>query len=370
MTNCYNTKLKTDEERIHVALITFSRNAYWMNNQKEFLYNQTKINATLNDYAGIYHREPYGKYNTTMDRNMIGALEFVDRQVLRWPYPNTVMIFLTDGIAEIEGKKQVHDDIVIAAYNLRNKGVKIYSIGVGSKVNDEDLIAISSDPPTKFYKNVADFDALNQTGKDIGGQICKPNWALLTWIQNSIPVALIAIPVAITVLLLVLKFCLNRRRRVYTNLGPLALRSSALVGTLIRVLARAPASQVIKPIEAAQPVAAKASKNNNSSGLVASSNTSLVSQKLLSEQSVSAPRNHDLAVLTQTRPLTPTPRRPAPPPPPPPTSVSTNNDIGGIPPPPPPPPPKPPVPSVTDSVSRTIPLTQSILDEWESEWAD
>ena len=183
--------LQIEEKRINVALTTFTDTAEWMSLEEKFLYDEAKINSALDNYQ-----------RRSSDTNMISALEFVKKSVLekgRENFDETILIFLTDGKAFSGGQDQNVNDIKKVARDLKNKGIKIYSVGVGNDLKEYELKAIASAPSDKFVRKVDDFDELQKLGKQIGEEICEPNWYLGI------------IPLAIALALIALKYYLNKK---------------------------------------------------------------------------------------------------------------------------------------------------------------
>jgi len=181
--------ISVDEGSVNVALCKFANDAGWMDMAKEkFLSDESQIDNVLDNY-----QRNIGETNT------IEALEFVGSEVLkkgRGSHDKTILIFLTDGAATLNGKPQKTSIIESEAAKLKTKGVKIYAVGVGKETVEEQIETIASAPSDKYVRSVDNFDQLEALAKSIGEEICEPNYWLVS--------ILIAIALAFVVLKLFL----------------------------------------------------------------------------------------------------------------------------------------------------------------------
>lgn len=77
-----------------------------------------------------------------------------------------IAIVLTDGVSanKDETKKE--------AENLKKKGIYIFSVGIGNKVDKEELRAIGSEPSDDFVYDVASFDMLKTIRETLAFKAC------------------------------------------------------------------------------------------------------------------------------------------------------------------------------------------------------
>ena len=82
-----------------------------------------------------------------------------------------MVIVLTDG--------KSNDDVTAPAQKLRDSGVIIFALGVGSGIDRNQLNTIATDPDAKHTFVVNNFDALNSIIKTVKERACQGVYVLL-----------------------------------------------------------------------------------------------------------------------------------------------------------------------------------------------
>ena len=78
---------------------------------------------------------------------------------------------ITDGAQTTNGKKGPYTPLDVASQPLKDKGIEVWSIGVGKGANMADLETIASDPGKVIL--VKSFKELNNIVKDIEKAACE-----------------------------------------------------------------------------------------------------------------------------------------------------------------------------------------------------
>lgn len=69
------------------------------------------------------------------------------------------------------------DDLELASKRLKAVGVRLYAVGVGTRIHHNQLLKLASHP--KFVFKVPDFNLLYDSVKRIKKRICKGKWVVL-----------------------------------------------------------------------------------------------------------------------------------------------------------------------------------------------
>lgn len=146
--------------KTHVAIVTFS----------EFADVQLKLTDSF-DKNEIYKKIEnldYPGYRTATD----DALRIVDKNVLSLnggarQGVAQVVIFLTDGKCTV-----CKEPIESAVAPLKERGVKIYTVGVTDKINKTELAIIASQPTNQHSFEVAEFNQLVSIIVDVYTKAC------------------------------------------------------------------------------------------------------------------------------------------------------------------------------------------------------
>ncbi|XP_028847335.1 cartilage matrix protein isoform X2 [Denticeps clupeoides] len=157
----------------------------WINQIVDKLdVSENRAHVGLVQYSSTVRSEfPLGRYNNKKDvKDAVRKMIYMERgtmtgQALRYlqdssftpgqgarPGVAKVAIIFTDGRSQ--------DYIGDAAKKAKEKGYKMYAIGVGSAVEDE-LKEIASEPVTDHYFYTADFKAMSQIAKKLQINVCE-----------------------------------------------------------------------------------------------------------------------------------------------------------------------------------------------------
>lgn len=213
LANDEKIKDQMDDENVQIGMATFSECPKWMDQAScdtetpalKYVHNSYSMNQILNDYV---------RMESITD--MIRALEFVNNQMLEYARPSSdkILLFMTDGNSQDSSNlPQSIKQIGNSADVLKNKGVKVFVIAVGSKTNQRELEAISSSKcessgedggrvcsqTEKYIIKVDDFDGLDHIIGDLAGQVCNHQY----WMA--------AVPIVVAILFVIVKVCLDKR---------------------------------------------------------------------------------------------------------------------------------------------------------------
>lgn len=156
------------DEMTHIALIEYSTTASVQLRFNELNGRDLNRWSVESKIDGIPHRRGF----TYIDR----ALSKADEEVFTYEagmrnYVKKVALVVTDG-EQTKGDKSVesvNEMLANAAKPLKDKGVKIISLGIGKKVNKENLEAISSGD---FVFRASSFNSLRRMVSDLRKGTC------------------------------------------------------------------------------------------------------------------------------------------------------------------------------------------------------
>ncbi|XP_067304321.1 collagen alpha-6(VI) chain isoform X2 [Pseudorasbora parva] len=141
------------EDKVHIGVVQFSNNPKEQFALNRF-YNKDKVEEAINDIGQLTGDTYTGK-----------ALSFIsdyfDASKGGRPDVPQFLVVITDG--------EAHDAVAIPAKAIRDKGVTIFSIGVGS-VNATQLWEISGTQDKVYVER--DFDALQSIEKNLQFKLC------------------------------------------------------------------------------------------------------------------------------------------------------------------------------------------------------
>ena len=144
-------------QRTRAGLVLYSRNA-----ALKFNFDDYSDVGSLQKAIGEI-KYPHGRTYTGKALRLTKQLLFIDipRQGAK-----RVVLVMTDGSAD--------DDITGPSKDLKNSGVTIYGLGIGSSVNENQLKQMASVPP-RDHVFKANFHSLNLVLKQIKKEMCQGN---------------------------------------------------------------------------------------------------------------------------------------------------------------------------------------------------
>jgi len=213
LANDEQIKDQMDRENVYIGMATFSECPKWMSQEdcsstqysQKYVHNSYSLNKILSDYT---------RMESITD--MIKALEFVDKQMMRHARESSdkILLFMADGNSQGKNNQpQSVATIAELADSLKNKGVEIFVIAVGDETNQRELEAISSSTckntgtdtgrvcknSEKYIIKVDNFDGLDGIIEDLAGQVCNHQY----WMAG--------IPILVLILFIIVKIALDRR---------------------------------------------------------------------------------------------------------------------------------------------------------------
>ena len=151
--------LKIGKNQVRVAAISFSTRAV-INFKLNKYYDQ---NSLIRAIMNIRYRK--GGTNTHLALRLLNTV-FKKELGDRLDAPN-IAIVITDGISN----KAV--STIKEAIKLQKEGVLMFSIGIGKRLRQSELIAMASKPTSEHTFTVNNFDALPSIKKKITTKTCE-----------------------------------------------------------------------------------------------------------------------------------------------------------------------------------------------------
>ncbi|KAK6188179.1 hypothetical protein SNE40_004415 [Patella caerulea] len=143
-----------------VGVVTFGTNHYLRFHLNTFLDKETVLERIMAiDMTG-------GQTNTAGALNYVTDHMFTNKRGSRTGVDHIVIV-LTDGESNDMDKTKK------AAYHAHQSGLQVFSIGVGSGVDVEELGDIASDPKSKFMFEITDFRALQRIKDELAIRTCE-----------------------------------------------------------------------------------------------------------------------------------------------------------------------------------------------------
>ncbi len=141
------------EDDVHIGVVQFSDNP-----QEQFplnrFYNHDDVNKAINSITQLTG-------NTYTGKALSFISKYFDKSNGGRPDVPQFLVVITDG--------EAHDAVAVPAKVIRDKGVTIFSIGVG-KINTTQLWEISGTQDKVYVER--DFDALQSIDKNLQFKLC------------------------------------------------------------------------------------------------------------------------------------------------------------------------------------------------------
>ncbi|XP_060081054.1 uncharacterized protein LOC132560404 [Ylistrum balloti] len=162
--------LKVDPNSVRISTVTYN----------DVVHNQFFLNQhnTQSDVINAISAVPY----TSGSAHTADALQYVSRQSFntlhggRTNVPH-IAILVTDG-------PSITPDITkFEAQNAKDKGIIMYSVGVGGGIDRDELTSVASDPKARYMMTAENYDSLNSISNLLASKICNelpPNPNLLS----------------------------------------------------------------------------------------------------------------------------------------------------------------------------------------------
>ncbi|CAH1792491.1 unnamed protein product [Owenia fusiformis] len=155
--NSFIDSFQIGPEKVQIAAITYSDLVH-----KEFYFNEFTGKAPLKERISAI-KQKLGGTETALAIDFMRTKVFKHANGMRDDVPHIVIV-ITDGVSrEPKDTKQ-------AAKKAKAEGLMVYAVGVGLKINKNELEAIASDP--SFVFEVDNFDALNEIKEVLAIKVC------------------------------------------------------------------------------------------------------------------------------------------------------------------------------------------------------
>lgn len=147
------------DDRMRVGSVSFSD---WVENNFH-LNNHSSVSDVLNAIDIIKRRKRTSFIDSALD--YLRTQSFTVANGDRVEAPN-VAVIITDG------KLGKEDQSLKAAKSIKNSGVIMFVVAVGSSVQMSDFAAFASEPSSEFVYTIDNFDAMDRIKNKITTRIC------------------------------------------------------------------------------------------------------------------------------------------------------------------------------------------------------
>lgn len=162
------TGFEVSEDHTHIAIIEYSTNASVQLKFNDF----TGRALNRNNVKGRVNRIPHRRGKTFIDRALRLANEevFTEKAGMR-DWVKKVAFVMTDGeqTKDPEATKSVNEILAEAVQPLKDKGVRVITLGIGKKVNKESLQTIATGD---FVFYASSFNELRKMVKQLKKGTC------------------------------------------------------------------------------------------------------------------------------------------------------------------------------------------------------
>lgn len=149
--------------KMHVGLVTYSNKA------------STELKINQLDSKDLIKELMNGLTQQGTEVNVVSALDeaahltFTIFGGVRQPSPKAFVLLVP------EGSVNSRQEILSAAGRLKSLGVRLITVAVGGSVDQNLYELASTQPPSKFFYNVSDHNALNSKSRNVADVVCKGN---------------------------------------------------------------------------------------------------------------------------------------------------------------------------------------------------
>ena len=149
--------------KMHVGLVTYSNKA------------STELKINQLDSKDLIKELMNGLTQQGTEVNVVSALgeaahlTFTIFGGVRQPSPKAFVLLVP------EGSVNSRQEILSAAGRLKSLGVRLITVAVGGSVDQNLYELASTQPPSKFFYNVSDQNALNSKSRNVADVVCKGN---------------------------------------------------------------------------------------------------------------------------------------------------------------------------------------------------
>lgn len=152
------SNLNVNPNKFNVALITYSA---IVEKVRSFIDTDQSKYDLLNYINGLTNKNG----NSALSDAITEAKKMFD--LFTRPSSSKIVVALTRGVTS--------SNVYAAVDSLKRKNVRVFTVAVGSSIDDNILTYIASEPKSHFKKSVSNFDELISSINEITDEACKTN---------------------------------------------------------------------------------------------------------------------------------------------------------------------------------------------------
>lgn len=158
-------KLNVGQDQVHVSALTFSSGVH----NKFYLNDYARKSDVLHALSGIQYFP--GNTDTADAIKFMSQQSFSPAHGARGDVPH-IAVLLTDGPSTTKAITKLQ------AQTAKDNSAVIYTVGVGSGVDVDELTSVSSNPDLRYSMFADNYDTLNSLSDMLATKICNGEWVL------------------------------------------------------------------------------------------------------------------------------------------------------------------------------------------------